>query len=160
MPQENASKVNRLCRVRTISGVTLADFPLLPTDEHGFLDVAAILHSLEVGGFVDPVDVAERAGAFVLLGEPGIGKSTSLARSTAGTAYEIPGRALTEQSLLRLLEQLLGKTDRTDRPRPHTIPVDHLAARPLSQGMTDITRPSPDSPSASPAASACPSHTD
>lgn len=140
MPQENASKVNRLCRVRTISGVTLADFPLLPTDEHGFLDVAAILHSLEVGGFVDPVDVAERAGAFVLLGEPGIGKSTSLARSTAGTAYEIPGRALTEQSLLRLLEQLRGKTDRTDVPRPQTILIDQLDESPIIQSITEIIR--------------------
>lgn len=140
MPQENASKVNRLCRVRTISGVTLADFPLLPTDEHGFLDVAAILHSLEVGGFVNPVDVAERTGAFVLLGEPGIGKSTSLAQSSAGTAYEIPGRALTEQTLLRLLKQLRGKTDRTDVPRPQTILIDQLDESPIIQSITEIIR--------------------
>ena len=140
MPRENARKVNRLCRVRTISDVTLADFPLLPTDEHGFLDVAAILHSLEVGGFVNPVDVAKRAGAFVLLGEPGIGKSTSLAQSTVGTAFEIPGRALTEQTLLRLLEQLREKSDRNDLQRPQTILIDQLDESPIVQSIAEIIR--------------------
>ncbi len=138
MRLESSGKVNRLCRVRNISDDSLADYPLLPTDEHGFLDVSGTLRSLEVGGFVDPIEVAERAGAFVLLGEPGIGKSTSLEQATMGTAYEIPGRALTEQTLHRLLEKLRNQTDRTDIPRPQTILIDQLDESPIIQSIAGI----------------------
>jgi hypothetical protein len=76
-------QVDRLCRVR--SG-TIADVDPFPTIDGGFLDPsaarAASSATIVPGALVDP-DVAARAGAFVLLGEPGIGKTTVFQRLAA-----------------------------------------------------------------------------
>jgi hypothetical protein len=72
--------VNRLCRIRSGTGGDELPFPL---DENGFLDPTAprvgSADSLTPGALVAP-EVAAEAGALVLLGEPGLGKTTVFER--------------------------------------------------------------------------------
>jgi hypothetical protein len=76
--------VVRLCRVRTLTDLDESPFPL---DADGFLDTAAaearVSGELLAGMLVGP-DVAADAGALVLLGEPGVGKTTVLRALTDG----------------------------------------------------------------------------
>jgi hypothetical protein len=68
--------VGRLCRIRSGSVDDELPFPL---DDEGFLDPRAVRdgmgESLTPGALVVPL-VAAGAGALVLLGEPGVGKTT------------------------------------------------------------------------------------
>jgi hypothetical protein len=87
--------VVRLCRVRTQTELDESPFPL---DADGLLDPAAaearVSGELVAGMLVGP-DVAADPGALVLLGEPGIGKTTVLRALTDGLAdiEEDPGVA-------------------------------------------------------------------
>jgi hypothetical protein len=78
------AEVRRLCRVRTGTESDESPFPL---DLDGFLDpstaIASTADSLTAGTLVTPA-VAATAGALVLLGEPGVGKTTVFGALTAG----------------------------------------------------------------------------
>jgi hypothetical protein len=67
--------VPRLCRVRT--GTDSDDTPF-PLDSDGFLDptvaISSTADTVTAGTLVTPA-VAATAGALVLLGEPGVGKT-------------------------------------------------------------------------------------
>ena len=79
-----SARVSRVCRVRTGTDSDNAPFPV---DADGFLDETVTLASsgeaLTPGMLVDPKTAAS-AGSLVLLGEPGVGKSTVFADLTAG----------------------------------------------------------------------------
>jgi hypothetical protein len=72
--------VDRLCRVRS---ETVADQLPFPLDGDGFLDPSVVEAGIadvpELGAFV-PTPVAAAKGALVLLGEPGVGKTTEFQR--------------------------------------------------------------------------------
>lgn len=96
----------RLCQLRREAGETDLEIPL---DNNGFLD-AAVAHTesaveLTPGALVDP-KVVFGAGVLVLLGEPGVGKSTTF-RSILGSDVDhvwVEGAELT----LSTFDDLLG----------------------------------------------------
>jgi hypothetical protein len=111
------AKVRRLCRVRTGTESDESPFPL---DLDGFLDpstaIASTADSLTAGTLVTPA-VAATAGALVLLGEPGVGKTTVFGDLTAGLP-ELDDGSHTEHALLWLdaarltessFQELLGR---------------------------------------------------
>jgi hypothetical protein len=78
VPLTPTSWVPRLCRVRTGTEEDQEPFPL---DEAGFLaDSTRVATNLDevVPGMLVPPELAASAGSLVLLGEPGVGKTTSL----------------------------------------------------------------------------------
>lgn len=85
-----AITVDRLCRIR--SGASADDMPF-PVSDDGFLDPLAprvlSADTLMPGALVEP-HIAAEAGALVLLGEPGVGKTTVLERFAEGTS-EVSG---------------------------------------------------------------------
>jgi hypothetical protein len=76
--------VDRLCRIR--SG-TIGDELPFPLDSEGFLDSTAVqdglVEALAPGALV-AIPVAASVGAMVLLGEPGVGKTTAFQQLIAG----------------------------------------------------------------------------
>lgn len=121
MPAERffGIEAERLCRIRTGGETDQDPFPL---DADGFLDPlaarAASSGRVEFGSLVTPEVAASRA-ALVLLGEPGIGKSTIFdqltARSTAtvpdgsGIVVRVDGGDLTRDSFQDELGQHLAR---------------------------------------------------
>jgi hypothetical protein len=97
---------SRICQVRK-HGAGLTDGP--PLDENNFLSafasVIADIRLAEDGVLADPAMLAQ-AGAFVLLGEPGIGKSTTLRQigRSAGEVVEVDGADVTSDSFTDLVE--------------------------------------------------------
>jgi hypothetical protein len=93
-PSVFGTRVNRLCRVRT---GTQSDEEPFPLDGEGFLDgsitVASRADDLVAGMLVRP-SVAASVGALVLLGEPGVGKTTVFRDLTDGLSAvgEAPDR--------------------------------------------------------------------
>lgn len=91
--------VTRLCRIRSSSEADEEPFPL---DPDGFLDLPSTGEAAEVvpGAIVAP-EVAASGAALVLLGEPGIGKSTAF-RQILGSlgedlqTVEIDGSSITD----------------------------------------------------------------
>jgi hypothetical protein len=76
--------VGRLCRIRAS---TNADALPLPLDAEGFLDIVAVEEysgEAVTPGALVPTTALTAVRAFVLLGEPGMGKSTEFSRLIAG----------------------------------------------------------------------------
>jgi hypothetical protein len=96
---------NRLCRIR--SGDDLVED--LAPDVDGFLEPSGLLISpsgpLIPGGLIAPEDMA--VSAFVLLGEPGIGKSTAFERLLADSRPDhlvrVDGASLTDATFYDLI---------------------------------------------------------
>jgi hypothetical protein len=140
-------KVPRLCRVRT--GTESDDTPF-PLDLDGFLDPSAAIAStadtVTAGTLVTPATAAT-AGALVLLGEPGVGKTTVFGDLTEG----LPGlddASQAEHTLLWLdaarltewsFQELLGRHLRALPEAPRRAGATAVAPRgPI------VGRPSPD----------------
>src|SRR5215210_5040048 len=88
--------VDRLCRIR--SGTIEDELPF-PLDDDGFLDpseVEDVRADALVRGALVPTAVAARAGALVLLGEPGVGKTTEFRRLGNGWHTASDGTSDTE----------------------------------------------------------------
>jgi hypothetical protein len=135
------AEVRRLCRVRTGTESDESPFPL---DLDGFLDpstaIASTADSLTAGTLVTPA-VAATAGALVLLGEPGVGKTTVFGALTAGLP-ELDDGAQAEHVVLWLdaarltessFQELLGR---------------HLRALPASPRRARATALAPGAPTA------------
>jgi hypothetical protein len=112
--------VDRLCRVR--SGSINDEWPF-PLDDEGFLSPLAVQDgfldpsAVQDGSSADltngalvPIQVAARSGALILLGEPGVGKSTEFQRLTGGSDSSVGGRSapkVTEVNAADLTQALI-----------------------------------------------------
>ena len=134
---------DRLCQVRK-AGSGLTDGP--PLDENGFLSayapVITSIHYAEDGVLADPAMLAE-AGAFLLLGEPGIGKSTTLEQigQRAGEVVSVDGADITSESFRDLVESpieaFLGdlEMNASGGPGAITIIIDQVDECPIATGL-------------------------
>ena len=131
---------DRLCQVRK-SGAGLTDGP--PLDEHNFLASSAVviqdISLSENGVLADPAMLAQ-AGAFVLLGEPGIGKSTTLRKIglAAGEVVELDGADITTDSFKELVESPIEQffesraTSAQPDPQKLTMIIDQVDECPIA----------------------------
>lgn len=134
---------DRLCQVRK-SGAGLTDGP--PLDEHNFLSSeAAVVQDIslaENGALADPATLAQ-AGAFILLGEPGIGKSTTLRKIglSAGAVIEVDGADITTESFKDLVEAPIDQflqmraTSGLHDSQKLTIIIDQLDECPIAKRL-------------------------
>lgn len=126
--------VDRVCRVR---GSQSEDTPDVPLDNAGFLDASASLarttDELQRGALVHP-SIAVQVGALVLLGEPGIGKSTVFEKVIEDdpSVIRIHGADLTELTFDSELEPSISAVSRQDgrQDRTLTIVFDQLDESP------------------------------
>jgi len=107
--------VGRLCRIR--SGAVGDELPF-PLDQDGFLDLAAAgprgARDDDPSGWLVPLRDALRSGAVVLLGEPGLGKSTefeALGKSgqpagDIGRIIEVDGAEITDTATF---DEIVGR---------------------------------------------------
>src|SRR6266545_1848783 len=144
-----AITVDRLCRIR--SGTDADDIPF-PVGDDGFLDPSTLQVSsadtLMPGALVDPRAAAE-AGALVLLGEPGVGKTTlfeqlALGRdeaqgaSTTRAPVWVDAADLTDATFNELLGRHL-KTLPARRHRSPAVEVDVSAASVVGEAGPMLT---------------------
>ncbi len=137
-PSLFGTRVPRLCRVRTGTDSDEEPFPL---DDDGFLDasvtIATTADELVPGMLVRP-SVAASVGGLVLLGEPGVGKTTVFRDLTVGLA-ELADAKAGEPALLHLdaarltdanFEALLARHFRQLPTRAHPSSADQRAGAP------------------------------
>jgi hypothetical protein len=113
----------RLCRIRSDSEDDVSTFPV---DSAGFLDPASVdAGEYLVPGALVPAEGVAAAGAFVLLGEPGLGKTTFFsdivtpAVRDEATLLRIDGAALDYASFEGLLgRHLEQRSDDSDDAEP------------------------------------------
>lgn len=132
--------VDRALRLRSDEP---ADVPM-PIDEDGFLDGAARRHSSIAGakpGDLLTAQAVDRCQALVILGEPGLGKSTLLTQvaeelvSSGGVVARLDGADLSEATLELEIEGALWDLRPPDQGGPRTTPasliIDSLDESPI-----------------------------
>ena len=118
-----SGEIERYCRMR--SGLDDDAEEPFATDEDGFLVGPTEIRESRLPGAIVLPEVAARAGSLVLLGEPGVGKSTvfiRLAESFAGSIYTINAVALTDATYDAMVGLPLTSSDR----EPITVVIDQL----------------------------------